>query len=89
MTHHLARRGACCLLVALLAGCTGAPETAGTRLPGSPVTRGFGVAGVEGNDLPAMLARCERPASDDLRTRCAQLRRTMGTQPGNTVAPAR
>lgn len=58
--------------------------------------RGYGLPGVDGSTLQAMLGRCEAverlPSQDrsadaqqDLLRRCAQLRRTMGTQPGNSV----
>ena len=58
--------------------------------------RGYGVPGVDGPTLRAMLGRCEAverlpqrnlPAIEqtDILRRCAQLRRTMGTQPGNSV----
>lgn len=61
--------------------------------------RGYGVPGVEGPDLASMLRTCDMlgdqssqgstPADQDLRTRCDQLRRTMGTQPGNAVRAGR
>ena len=61
--------------------------------------RGYGVPGVEGPDLASMLRTCDTAgvqssqgpssADQDLRTRCDQLQRTIGTQPGNSVRAGR
>ncbi|WP_237482754.1 hypothetical protein [Lichenibacterium dinghuense] len=65
-----------------------------------PDLKGFGVKGVTGATLADMLARCsaaghgaaplekgETPALLD--ARCAQLRRSLKTQPGNSPSPTR
>lgn len=83
-------------LAAILAACSPAIQSSGTsRQATSMAIRGYGVLGVEGSDLASMLHTCNAlqvrssesvsAADQDLRTRCDQLRRTMGTQPGNSV----
>ncbi|RAI54113.1 hypothetical protein DOO78_26380 [Roseicella frigidaeris] len=83
-------------LVAALAACSPAMQVSGPSRQAAPAPiRGYGVPGVDGPDLASMLRSCdaltgrsaESPsaADQDLRTRCDQMRRTMGTQPGNSV----
>lgn len=55
--------------------------------PLEPDMKGYGTRGVEGKTLADMLASCKAPTqlSRVQASRCAQLRRSMKTQPDGTV----
>lgn len=84
----------------LLAACSSGPQPSNpSRTAASVPIKGYGVPGVEGADLASMLSTCATvedgpfqgtpSAKRDLQARCAQLQRTMGTQPGNSVRAGR
>ena len=101
--EHRRRRCPAMALTALafaLAACSSPTQAPGSsRQTASGPIKGYGVLGVEGPDLASMLRTCGTienssssdlsGADQDLRTRCDQLRRTMGTQPGNSVRAER
>ncbi len=63
------------LMAASLSGCT-PPASSGPAW-------GYGVGPVEGETLPAMVARCT--AGGFATPECAQFQRTRQTQPGNAA----
>ena len=77
------------LLVLGLAACS---SSAAPAKQGS--VEGYGVEPVAGDSLDAMLARCPQPGQQaqparqaaSLSAECDQLRRTLRTQPGNSVS---
>ena len=91
-------RTLCAMIVAFGIAC--ASQGVWAEAVTEPNLKGFGIKGVAGTTLADMLARCssaghaaapleegETPAL--LNARCAQLRRSLKTQPGNSPSPAR